>query len=569
LGLTNVHFEKDRVCSACQAGKQVGVHHPHKNIMTTDRPLELLHIDLFGPIAYISIGGSKYCLVIMDDYSRFTWVFFLQEKSQTQETLKGFLRWAQNEFGLRIKKIRSDNGTEFKNSQIESFLEEEGIKHEFSSPYTPQQNGVVERKNRTLLDMTRTMLDEYKTLDRFWAEAVNTACYAINRLYLHRILKKTSYQLLTSKKPNVSYFRVFGSKCFILVKRGRKSKFAPKAVECFLLGYDSNTRAYRVFNKSTGLVEVSCDIVFDETNGSQVEKIDLDELDDEEAPCIALRNMSIGDMCPKEFEEPPQAQDQPSSSMQASPPTQDEDEAQDDDGEDQEDEPPQEDDNDQGGDANNQDKEDEQDPRPPHPRVHQEIQRDHPMNTILGDIHKGVTTRSRVAHFCEHYSFISSIEPHRVEDALQDSDWVLAMQEELNNFTRNEVWHLVPRPNQNVVGTKWVFLNKQDEHGVVTRNKAQLVANGYSQVEGLNFGETYAPVARLESIRILLAYATYHGFKLYQMDMKSAFLNGPIKEEVYVEQPPGFEDSEYSNHVYKLSKVLYGLKQAPRACMNA
>jgi transposase InsO family protein len=172
LGLTNVHFEKDRVCSACQAGKQVGTHHPHKNIMTTDRPLELLHMDLFDPIAYISIGGSKYCLVIVDDYSRFTWVFFLQEKSQTQDTLKGFLRWAQNEFRLRIKKIRSDNGTEFKNSQIEGFLEEECIKHEFSSPYTPQQNGVVERKNRTLLDMARTMLNEYKTLDRFWAEAI-------------------------------------------------------------------------------------------------------------------------------------------------------------------------------------------------------------------------------------------------------------------------------------------------------------------------------------------------------------------------------------------------------------
>jgi hypothetical protein len=216
---------------------------------------------------------------------------------------------------------------EFKNSQIEGFLEEEGIKHEFSSPYTPQQNGVVERKNRTLLDMARSMLDEYKTSDRFWAEAINTVWYSINQLYLYRILKKTSYELLTSKKPNVSYFRVFGSKCFILIKRGRSSKFAPKAVEGFLLGCDSNTRAYRVFNKSTRLVEVSCDIVFDETNGSQVEHVDLDELDDEEAPCVVLRNMSIGDVCPKESEEPTQTQDQPSSSMQASPPTQDEDQA--------------------------------------------------------------------------------------------------------------------------------------------------------------------------------------------------------------------------------------------------
>jgi transposase InsO family protein len=126
----------------------------------------------------------------------------LQEKSQTQDTLKGFLRWPQNEFGLRIKKIRSNNRTEFKNSQIEGFLEE-GIKHEFSSPYAPQQNGVVKRKNRTLLDMERTILDEYKTPYRFWAEAINTACYSINRLYLHGILKKTSYELLTGKKPNV------------------------------------------------------------------------------------------------------------------------------------------------------------------------------------------------------------------------------------------------------------------------------------------------------------------------------------------------------------------------------
>jgi cobalamin biosynthesis protein CobT len=238
---------------------------------------------------------------------------------------------------------------------------------------------------------------------------------------------------------------------------------------------------------------------------------------------------------------------QQSSSMQASPPTQDEDKAQEEEDEDQDDDPPQEEDIDQGGYDDNKDKEDEQeirDQRPPHPRVHQAIQRDHPVNSILGDIHKGVTTRSRVAHFCEHYSFVSSIEPYRIEDALRDLDWVVAMQEELNDFTRNEVWHLVPYPNQNVVGTKWVFCNKQDEHGVVTRNKARLVAKGYSQVESFDFDETYAPIARLESIRILLAYATYHGFKLYQMDVKSAFLNGPIKEEVYVEQPPGFEDTE-------------------------
>ena len=150
-------------------------------------------------------------LLLLMIFSRFTWVFFLQDKSETQGTLKRFLRRAQNEFELKVKKIRSDNGSEFKNLQVE-FLEEEGIKHEFSAPYTPQQNGVVERKNRTLLDMARTMLGEFKTLERFWTEAVSTACHTINRVYLHRLLKKTSYEILTGNKPNVSYFRVFGSK---------------------------------------------------------------------------------------------------------------------------------------------------------------------------------------------------------------------------------------------------------------------------------------------------------------------------------------------------------------------
>ena len=245
LGLTNVSFEKDRICSACQTGKQVGAKHPVKNMVTTIRPLELLHMDLFGPNAYISIGGNKYSFVIVDDYSRFTWVFFLKDKSETQAIFKKFARRAQREFNVKIKKVRSDNGTEFRNTNIEEFLDEEGIKHEFSVPYTPQQNGVVERKNRTLIEAARTMLDEYKTSQKeFWAEAVNTACHAINRLYLHKARNKTAYELLTGNKPKVDYFQVFGCKCFILNKKSKSSKFAPKVDEGFLLGYGTNEHGY-------------------------------------------------------------------------------------------------------------------------------------------------------------------------------------------------------------------------------------------------------------------------------------------------------------------------------------
>nr|CAE04887.3 OSJNBa0042I15.9 [Oryza sativa Japonica Group] len=568
LGLSNVSFEMDRVCSACQAGKQVGSPHPIKNIMTTTRPLELLHMDLFGPVAYISIGGNKYGFVIVDDFSCFTWVYFLHDKSEAQDVFKRFTKQAQNLYDLTIKRVRSDNGGEFKNTQVEEFLDEEGIKHEFSAPYDPPQNGIVERKNRTLIEAARAMLDEYKTSDVFWAEAVSTACHAINRLYLHKILKKTSYELLSGKKPNVSYFRVFGSKFFILSKMPRSSKFSPKVDEGFLLGYESNAHAYRVFNK---------------TSGEQVVIHVVRDVD----PSQAIGTKAIGDIRPVETQDDQEDRDQPPSSTSNSPtsvvsaepevpgpidrnlrtspgpevpgstvrnlrtsgsedvPT------------------AQVDGIDAAGTLGHTDQ--AQVPLVHHPRIHHTVQRDHPVDNILGDIRKGVTTRSRVASFCQHYSFVSSLEPTRVEDALGDSDWVMAMQEELNNFARNQVWNLVERPKQNVIGTKWIFRNKQDEHVVVVRNKARLVTQGFTQVEGLDFGETFAPVARLESIRILLAYAAHHDFRLFQMDVKSAFLNGPISELVYVEQPPGFEDPKLPNHVYKLHKALYGLKQAPRA----
>jgi hypothetical protein len=271
-----------------------------------------------------------------------------------------------------------------------------------------------------LIDMARTMLREYKTPERFWSEAVNIACHAINRLYLHRLLKKTSYKLLTGNKPNVSYFRVFGSKCYILVQKGRHYKFAPKVVEGFLLGYDSNTKAYRVFNKSSGLVEVSSNVVFDETNGSPREQVDPDDKYEDEVPMVAMHTMVIGDVRPQELHE----QDQPSSSTMVHPPTLDDVQV------------PQEEGKDQGGAQEDQVMEEEA-PQAPPTQVRATIRRHHPVDQILGDISKGVTTRSRLADFCEHYSFVSSIEPFRVEEALQDPDWVLAMQEELNNFKRN------------------------------------------------------------------------------------------------------------------------------------
>ena len=174
--------------------------------------------------------------------------------------------------------------------------------------------------------------------------------------------------------------------------------------------------------------------------------------------------------------------------------------------------------------------------------------------------------KSKVLSVITHSCYLSQFEPKKVDEALQDADWVNSMHEELHQFIRNDVWELVPRPKGvNVIGTKWIFKNKFDEHGTVIRNKSRLVAQGYTQVEGVDFDETFAPVARLESIRILLAIASHLNFNLYQMDVKSAFLNGMLQEEVYVEQSKGFVDPYRPDDVYKLKRALYGLKQSPRA----
>ncbi|GKA13436.1 retrovirus-related pol polyprotein from transposon TNT 1-94 [Tanacetum coccineum] len=191
--------------------------------------------------------------------------------------------------------------------------------------------------------------------------------------------------------------------------------------------------------------------------------------------------------------------------------------------------------------------------------------RNHPLENVIGNLNQR-TLRSQAQNQSNFFCFISTIEPKNVNEALTDDSWIVAMQEELNQFIANDVWELVPQPrNMTIIGTKWVFRNKLDENGIVSRNKARLVAQGYNQQEGIDYDETYAPVARLESIRILLAYACALDFKLFQMDVKSAFLNGFINEEVYVAQPPGFIDFEKPDHVYKLKKALYGLKQAPKA----
>ncbi|KAK1616788.1 hypothetical protein QYE76_022305, partial [Lolium multiflorum] len=283
-----------------EAGKQLKKKHPIKSIVTTSRPLELLHLDLFGPSHYDTLGGSKYGLVIVDDYSRYSWVFLLKSKDETHREFITFAKKAQRTYESEIKAIRTDNGTEFKNYTMQEFVDDEGIKHEFSAPYTPQQNGVVERKNQTIIEMARTMLSEFNSPHNFWGEAISTAVHYSNRLFLRPLHNKTPYELLTGNKPNVMYIRVFGCKCLVKNNKGKLGKFETRTIEGIFVGYAENSHAYRYYNRSTGTIEVSCDVVFLEDNGSQVEQVVPCVAGNDDDPSSAIKHMGIGHIRPME-----------------------------------------------------------------------------------------------------------------------------------------------------------------------------------------------------------------------------------------------------------------------------
>ena len=525
-GLPDIDYHSDALCGACQRGKIVKSSFKTKDIVSTSRPLELLHIDLFGPVSTASLYGSRYGLVIVDDYSRWTWVKFIKSKDVACDVFSSFCTQIQSEKESKILKVRSDHGGEFENEPFEAFCEKHGIFHEFSSPRTPQQNGVVERKNRTLQEMARTMIHENNLPKHFWAEAVNTACYVQNRIYIRPILEKTAYELFKGRKPNISYFHQFGCTCYILNNKLYLKKFDAKAQRGIFLGYSERSKAYRVYNSETLCVEESMHVKFDDK-----------ELEDK----TSKQGESFAEIqVPEATPEPDQIAES-EDSPEAEPTSEAQDEAA----------------SDEAQDGSHQ-----ADP----PRNTFKHKSSHPEELIIGNKDSPRRTRSHFRQEESMIGLISMIEPTTVDEALSDDGWILAMQEELNQFQRNDVWDLVPKPqHKNIIGTKWVFRNKLNEQGEVTRNKARLVAQGYSQQEGIDYTETFAPVARLEAIRLLLSYAVNHGIILYQMDVKSAFLNGVIEEEVYVKQPPGFEDIKYPDHVFKLKKSLYGLKQAPRA----
>ncbi|GJU52191.1 putative ribonuclease H-like domain-containing protein [Tanacetum coccineum] len=284
-GLPSKIFQNDHTCVACQKGKQHKASCKAKVVSSISQPLQLLHMDLFGPTSVKSINHKTYCLVIADDFSRFSWVFFLRTKDETSGILKDFIRQIENQLNQKIKTIRCDNGAEFKNKDIIEFCGSKGIKREHSNAKTPQQNGIAERKNNTLIKAARTMLADSFLPNTFWAEAVSTACYVLNRVLVTKRQNKTPYELITGKIPIISYIRPFGCHVYILNTIDHLGKFYEKSDEGFLVGYSLNSKAFRVYNLETKRVEENLHINFLENKPNVVGKgpnwlFDLDYITD-------------------------------------------------------------------------------------------------------------------------------------------------------------------------------------------------------------------------------------------------------------------------------------------------
>ncbi|GKB48173.1 putative RNA-directed DNA polymerase, partial [Tanacetum coccineum] len=566
-GLPSKSFKNDHTCVACQKGKQHKASCKAKIDRYVTHPLHTLHMDLFGPTSVRSINHASYCLVITDDCSRFCWVFFLAKKDETSGILKTFIRQIENQLNQQVKIIRSDNGTEFKNRVMLEFCGAKGIKQEFSNARTPQQNGVAERMNRTLIEAARTML----------ADSHLPTTFCRSSQYMLAILQQGSKEVIDIdvQTEEAADLMVVSSTSLtgatrkaavsekIATKKPSSTPISKSADDIMTFRKELDALALKHLGPvpataptSTNPVNTGSDNLntgFEEVTPGNIEAISpsadheeevFSDADDDEMPEIRIYDKSSEGI----FEKASYDDDGIITDFNNLP--------------------------------------DEVDVSTNHTlRIHNA----HPQSQILGDPNTPVQTRSSLKKITEAHAlvsyiqaqqrsnhkdqqhclfacFLSQSEPRKVSEALEDESWVEAMQEELLQFKLQQVWVLVDLPNgAKVIGTKWVYRNKKDERGVVVRNKARLVAQGHRQEEGIDYDEVFAPVARLEAIRLFLAFASYMGFIVYQMDVKSAFLYGTIEEEVYVSQPPGFVDPDHPKKVYKVVKALYGLHQAPRA----
>ena len=534
-----IHLSPDKIkCEGCIYGKS-----HRKSFGTRERATsigELIHTDVCGPFVD-SISKYKYFVLFKDDYSGYRFVYFIKQKSEVNDKLLQFLQEAKNA-GYIVKTVLSDNGGEFDNEKFRMILHKQGIQQRLTMPYTPEQNGCSERENRTLVEAARSMMHACGELPKkLWAELVNTAAYVLNQTGPSRIDGKTPFELWHGKKPKITHLRVIGSQCYAHIPKQCRKKLDKKAVKGTLIGYDYDD-GYRIWNGSKTLR--SRDITFEsevefristnapisegETNGEQSQEPEHEMMDDEHALEGDGASEASQDHVHEELEE-----------MNASRFDSLED-------------------NDAGEclvDAN----EDQLEVIEPLPEMETRRQ------------FRDRATLKRPQRYKDYVCHVTvDTFPETFKEAIEREDgaeWQKAMASEIKSLEDNKVWKLCDLPpGRKALPCKWVFRIKRKPDGTVEKYKARLVAKGFKQKKGIDYDQTFSPVARMTTIRALLSVSAKEKLHLKQFDVSTAFLNGKLKEEIYMKQPDGFQDG--TAKVCKLQRSLYGLKQAPR-CWNS
>lgn len=508
----------NKLCEACVYAKQARQpFSKERDRSHVDRPLFAVHTDVCGPITPSTFDNKNYFVTFIGEFTHYTTVYLMSNKSDVFAFLKDFVAKSENHFNMKIAYLYCDNGKEYISNEAKAYCAEKGIQYHLTVPHTPQQNSIAERMNRTLVEKARSMIYGAKLNKELWGEAILTATYLLNSSPTKAIsLKKTPYELWHNKRPNIKHLKVFGCTAYVLIKSAR-SKLDRKSSKGIFVGYSYN--GYRIFYITRNKIIVARDVVFDEIN-FKTTRPSITSLEDEE-----LNETEINDI----------KQSVTSSELINESITM----------------------------------EIEQEPRRstriknmPHVSYRQMIDGQNCYLTFNKPSYYTIEEQ------CYH-TFVQSMEndiPESYQEIKGHSDqiqWEKAINEELKSLDENKTWEIVPMPkNKNIVDCKWVLTVKNDSNGNLTRYKARLVAKGFSQKYLLDYDETFAPNARITTFRLMLAFAIQNDLLVHQMDVKTAFLNGNLREEIYMRIPEGVNAKE--NHVCKLSKALYGLKQSAR-----
>lgn len=526
--LPNLDFTDLGVCVECIKGKQTK--HTKKGATRSSQLLEIIHTDICGPFDVPSFGGEKYFITFIDDFSRYGYIYCLNEKSQAVKALEVYVNEVERQLDRKVKIIRSDRGGEYYGKHNESgqcpgpfakFLEARGICAQYTMPGTPQQNGVAERRNRTLIDMVRSMMSNSSLPMSLWMHALKTAVYLLNRVPT-KAVPKTPFELWTGRKPSLRHLHVWGCPAELRIYNPHERKLDPRTISGYFIGYPEKSKGYRFYvpNHSPRIMETGNARFLEngEVSGSAIKEIvDIKEVDENTSISVPLSTIK-SNVVPAINENTNNIAQHLNNEAQL--------------------------------------EEVENDPQEVPLRRSQRQRR-----SAISDVYEVYLKESDfdIGINKDPVSFSQAIE------SIESEKWLNAMKDELKSMEHNKVWDLVELPEGSKrVGCKWVFKTKCDSNGNIERYKARLVAKGYTQKGGIDYKETFSPVSKKDSLRIIMALVAHYDLELHQMDVKTAFLNGELEEEVYMDQPEGFLVEGKGHMVCKLKKSIYGLKQASR-----